>query len=108
MRSLLILLSFVLISLAITCGAKAQNLENQITNTSEACNIPRETPNIAETDTAHWGFCDGYMRQFEYRKKQKELQARLNKRAENFKASTAASKARYEEALKDHYASLKD
>ena len=74
----------------------------------QACNIPRETPNIPETDTAHWGFCDGYMRQFEYRKKRKELQARLNRRAENFKASTAASKARYEEALKEHYASLDD
>lgn len=105
-------IAFALLSLLVTTGfiatpAMAQDgaVDSSLVNSSETCNVPRPNDPVAPDDE-RWVYCDIHMRQFAHREKAIELKNMMNTRASNFRASTAAVKARYEAALRDHHASL--
>ncbi|MFN3700552.1 MAG: hypothetical protein ACK4VI_03410 [Alphaproteobacteria bacterium] len=91
---------FVLI--AAQDSAQAQNL-----NTTDTCTTPRANYPMAVEDPNRWNYCDIYMRRFAYRETHLELKNMMEERAKNFRASSQTSIEGYEQALRNHHASLR-
>lgn len=90
----------------IVCFAAQNSAQAQNLNTSEACTTPRPNDPVAAEDPERWKYCDIHMRRFAYREKHLELKAMLEERAKNYRASSKTSIDGYEQALRNHHASL--